>query len=146
MADDLFGDVYWNVKNETNQIFDETLGRNVSIPNESINWSALGIRPDGTIVLQIYMAFYVKDIVYYATDIPDLYHLLGAIRTFYYSPITIEDAEGIENASHDPTNKTLSTAIRRGERKTLIDDINHHIHFEGINNEGEGIYSVSMGS
>ena len=140
----LFADTEWEVTNNTIQVHSTDLDQVITIPNKIINWSALGMRPDGTIVLRYTIDRIFKDVVYSAANIPDLYHLLGAIRTFYYSSISIEDAENIENESSDPTNKLLSTAIRAGEKKTLV-DIDNDIFFEGLVKDISGTYFVLMG-
>ncbi len=77
MANKLFGGTYWNVNDETRYGYDPKLNKQVLMPNKLINWSTLGMRSDGTIVLILSMQRYEKDVAYYAADIPDLYHLLG---------------------------------------------------------------------
>ena len=85
----LFGNINWNINTGT-------LPQNAA--NVAIDWIRTGVGPDGNIKLWFPLGSLTKILIpvnYKPHQLPDLFHLLGAIYSFYQSPLTDQYASKI---------------------------------------------------
>ncbi len=109
-----------------------------NIPNQNINWNQTGITNANTIFIEVPTDINSqewKKLTYRASDIPTLHHLLGAIYTFYASPISTEDINLLLDTDIDDAFGYIANAatkIRAGQQVPYIDLMGDLKLFKGL--------------
>ncbi len=102
------------------------------------NWNQTGITNANTILIEVPIDVHsheFKTLTYRASDIPTLHHLLGAIYTFYASPISIEDINLLRDPDIDDTFGYIAdaaTKISNGQQVPYIDLMGDLKIFKGL--------------
>ncbi len=109
--------------------------------NVTINWNAWTIKPDGNISLVFPIHKYggAKVLNYSPQQLPNLLHLLGAITSFYQSPMTVADAQeayvAYENAGQKRSPEyqmAYNFAHGLGPAPRYINLLKDSLYFEGL--------------
>ncbi len=118
--------------------------------NVNTKWQTWGIQPDGTIQIIYQIDFDGKVHVsrrYDPNQIPTILHILGAINSFYQSPMTTEDAQLLFNNSKENTKgwmKTRSFLQGKSTAPTYNQITGRDIFVSGLSYDeaARGIYHV----
>ncbi len=109
--------------------------------NVKINWFDWNVKSDGNIslVFPTHKFGGAKVLNYSPRQLPDLIHILGAILSFYQTPVTIDDAqdaylayEGLGQKNTEEYRKAYNFAEKSGPALKYIELMGFALYFEGL--------------
>ncbi len=118
----------------------------LNLANVATNWSAWGLEPDGSIMFAYSLGDTHRTDVFVKYDpntMPTVAHILGAIRTYYFSPMTRETAQELYKTEvrGGQISKTVA-AFLEGRAAAPANGIAMTDSFESIERPDNGTYSI----